>query len=52
MKTLVILTAIFIVLATSISKIPAMRPSAVRVPQMALDGKDKRRIRRKAERMS
>lgn len=50
MKTLVILTAIFIVLATAVTKVPVMRPATPRVPQMLLDGKSKRRIRREVER--
>ena len=52
MKTLVILLAIFIAAIESVSQLPILRPSVARVPIAAVDGKDRRRMRRKVERMS
>lgn len=50
MKTLIILTAIFIAAIESATRVPILRPSVARVPQMVMSGRDKRTLRRKAER--
>jgi hypothetical protein len=49
MKTLVILLAILIATIESVSRLPILRPSVVRCPQLAMSGRDKRTLRRKAE---
>jgi len=49
MKTLVILLAIFIAAIESATRLPILRPSAVRCPQLVMSGRDKRTLRRKAE---
>jgi hypothetical protein len=49
MKTLIILTAIFIAAIETASQLPILRPSVVRCPQLVMSGRDKRTLRRKAD---